>query len=75
MMAVDSLRSPTFTQKEGITSSVMDQIKYNYIAQSGDIEKGVKLCADNLGVYDFYAIKWLYKPIFSAKILHRSFLS
>ena len=66
-MPVDSLRSATFTQREGITSSVMDQIRYNYIAQPGDIEKGVKLTADNLGVYDYYAIKWLYKPIFKAK--------
>lgn len=66
-MDVDSLRSATFTQREGITSSVMDQIRYNYIAQPGDIEKGVKLAADNLGVYDYYAIKWLYKPIFKAK--------
>jgi len=66
-MPVDSLRSATFTGREGITSSVMDQIKYNYIAQPGDIEKGVKLVADNLGVYDYYAINWLYKPLFSAK--------
>ena len=66
-MAVDSLRSATFTRKEGITSSVMDQIKYNYVAQPGDLEKGVRLSADNLGVYDYYAINWLYKPLFSAK--------
>ena len=66
-MATDSLRSPAFTSKEGITSSVMDQIKYNYIAQPGDIEKGVKLTADNLGVYDYYAINWLYKPLYAAK--------
>lgn len=59
-MPVDSLRSATFTQKEGITSSVMDQIKYNYIAQPGDIEKGVKLTADDLGPYDYYVINWLY---------------
>lgn len=59
-MPVDSLRSATFTNKEGITSSVMDQIKYNYVAQPGDIEKGVKLTADKLGPYDYYVIKWLY---------------
>ena len=66
-MAVDSLRSPSFTAREGITSSVMDQIKYNFVAQPGDIEKGVKLTADNLGVYDFYAIDWLYRPLLYAK--------
>jgi len=66
-MPVDSLRSATFTQKEGITSSVMDQIRYNYIAQPGDIEKGVKLTADKPGVYDHYAIEWLYRPLYAAK--------
>ncbi len=66
-MPVDSLRSATFTQKEGITSSIMDQIRYNYIAQPGDIEKGVKLTADKPGVYDHYAVEWLYKPLYEAK--------
>lgn len=60
-MDTDSLRSPSFTQREGLTSSVMDIIRYNYIAQPGDIEKGVKLTVDNLGVYDLYAIDWLYR--------------
>ena len=66
-MPTDSLRSASFTQRESITSSVMDQITYNYIAQPGDIEKGVKLTADKLGVYDYYAIDWLYKPLVSSK--------
>lgn len=65
-MPADSLRSPSFTSKNGITSSVMDQIKYNYLAQPGDIEKGVKLTADKLGVYDYHAIEWLYKPLTEA---------
>lgn len=60
-MPVDSLRSATFTAREGITSSVMDQIRYNYVARPGDIEKGVKLTADQLGVYDHYVIDWLYR--------------
>lgn len=60
-MDTDSLRSPSFTQREGITSSVMDVVRYNYVAQPGDIEKGVKLTADQLGVYDLYAIDWLYR--------------
>jgi hypothetical protein len=66
-MPTDSLRSPSFTSREGIASSVMDQIKYNYIAQPGDIEKGVKLTIDGPGVYDYYAIEWLYKPFLSVK--------
>ena len=55
---VDSLRSATFTQKYGITPSIMDYARFNYIAQPGD--KGVKLTPPDLGVYDEYVIKWLY---------------
>lgn len=58
--AVDSLRSPTFTSENGITSSVMDDVLYNYVAQPGDLERGVKLISSDLGVYDHYAIEWLY---------------
>ena len=64
---VDSLRSPTFTQKYGTTASIMDYARFNYIAQEGDLEKGVKLTPPELGVYDYYAIKWLYSPIFEAE--------
>lgn len=64
---VDSLRSATFTQKYGTTPSIMDYARFNYIAQPGDLEKGVKLTPPNLGVYDEYAIKWGYKLIPNAK--------
>lgn len=57
---VDSLRSPSFTQEHGLNSSVMDDVIYNYIAQPGDKERGVKLVTSDLGVYDNYAIEWLY---------------
>lgn len=63
---VDSLRSPTFTQKYGTTPSIMDYARFNFVAQAGDLEKGVKLMPPELGVYDEYVIKWLYKPIYSA---------
>ena len=62
---VDSLRSATFTQKYGTTPSIMDYARFNYVAQPED--KGVKLTPPELGVYDYYAIKWLYTPIFGAK--------
>lgn len=62
---VDSLRSASFTQKYGTTPSIMDYARYNYIAQPGD--KGVKLTPPDLGMYDEYAIKWLYTPIPEAK--------
>ena len=60
---VDSLRSPSFTQKYGTTASIMDYARFNYVAQPGDFEKGVKMTPPDLGVYDYYVIKWLYKPI------------
>lgn len=54
----ESLRSPEFTQKYGTTPSIMDYARFNYVAQPSD--KGVKLTPPDLGLYDLYAIKWLY---------------
>lgn len=58
---VDSLRSATFTAKYGTTPSIMDYARNNYVAQPED--KGVKLTPPDLGVYDEFAIKWLYSPV------------
>lgn len=64
---VESLRDPKFTQEYGTTYSIMDYARNNYVAQPGDKERGVRLTPPELGVYDYYAISWLYKPIFEAK--------
>ena len=64
---VDSLRSPSFTQKYGTTYSIMDYARNNFVAQPGDKERGVRLTPPDLGEYDYYAISWLYKPIPDAK--------
>lgn len=64
---VESLRNPKFTQKYGTTYSIMDYARNNYVAQPGDKEKGVRLTPPELGVYDEYAISWLYKPILKAR--------
>ncbi len=61
----DSLRNATFTAKYGTTPSIMDYARFNYVAQPQD--KGVKLVPPSLGVYDEYAIKWLYTPVVGAK--------
>ena len=58
---VDSLRSPSFTQKYGTTPSIMDYARNNYVAQPGDLEKGVRLVPPLIGVYDKYAIDWGYR--------------
>ncbi|MCL2561228.1 MAG: zinc-dependent metalloprotease [Rikenellaceae bacterium] len=60
VIPVDSLRSPTFTQKYGTTMSIMDYARFNYVAQPGDFERGVKLTPPRFGPYDAFAVKWLY---------------
>lgn len=61
----DSLRNPSFTAKYGTTPSIMDYARFNYVAQPSD--KGVRLVPPSLGVYDKYAIRWLYTPVVGAK--------
>ena len=63
---VDSLRSASYTQKYGITNSVMDDALYNIVAQPGDVEKGVVMTQTKVGRYDKYAINWLYSAIVGA---------
>ena len=41
VIPVDSLRSPSFTQKYGTTTSIMDYARFNYVARPGDRERGV----------------------------------
>lgn len=61
---VDSLRSPSYTQKYGTTHSIMDYARYNYVAQPGDMQKGVKLTPPRFGVYDYFTIRYSYTPVF-----------
>ena len=63
----DSLRSASFTKKYGTTASIMDYARSNYVAQQGDKEKGVSLSPPVMGPYDYFSIKWAYKPVFEAK--------
>ncbi len=57
---VDSLRSPTFTEQYGVSASVMDYARQNYIAQPGD---GVERFIRKIGPYDLYSINWGYRII------------
>jgi hypothetical protein len=61
---VDSLRSATFTQRYGTTASIMDYARNNYVAQPED--KDVKFTPPILGDFDYFSIKYGYKPILSA---------
>ncbi|MEP6589955.1 MAG: zinc-dependent metalloprotease [Gemmatimonadota bacterium] len=57
---VDSLRSPTFTASHGVSPSIMDYARQNYVAQPGD---GVTRFVRMMGPYDAYAINWGYRVI------------
>ncbi|MGB0376819.1 MAG: zinc-dependent metalloprotease [Flavobacteriaceae bacterium] len=55
---VDSLRSGTFTQKNGIATTLMDYARYNYVAQPGD--QNIRFIRQ-MGPYDHYSIDWGYR--------------
>ncbi len=67
VIPVDSLRSPSYTKQYGTTTSIMDYARFNYVAQPGDFEKGVKLTPPRFGVYDKFLIKWNYSYFPKAK--------
>lgn len=54
----DSLRVASFTQKYGLTPSIMDYARVNYVAQPGD--DGVRYIR-MMGPYDLYAVNWGYR--------------
>lgn len=60
---LENLRDPEFTQKYGTTPSIMDYARNNFVAQPGDLERGVRLTPPPVGVYDIYAINWGYRLI------------
>ncbi len=64
---IDNLRDPEFTQKYGTTPSIMDYARNNFVAQPGDLERGVRLTPPPVGVYDIHAINWGYRLIPGAK--------
>lgn len=60
---INNLRDPQFTQKYGTTPSIMDYARNNFVAQPGDLERGVRLTPPPIGVYDIHAINWGYRLI------------
>jgi hypothetical protein len=63
-LPVDSLRSPSYTERMGVSPSIMDYARQNYIAQPGD---GVTRFVRKIGPYDHYAINWGYRVLPEAK--------
>jgi hypothetical protein len=59
---VDSLRKASFTRKYGVSATIMDYARQNYIAQPGDgLEP--KDFIRRLGPFDDYVINWGYRVI------------
>ena len=66
VIPTEMLRDPAFTQENGTTTSIMDYARFNYVAQPGDKERGVKLTPPRFGKNDYWAIRWGYTPVFDA---------
>ncbi|MGE9313796.1 zinc-dependent metalloprotease [Niabella sp. CJ426] len=60
---VEKLRNKKWIAANGITSSVMDYVRYNYVAQVKDGLTANELMPQ-IGIYDKFAIEWAYR-IFS----------
>jgi hypothetical protein len=56
---VKQLRDKDFVDANGLSASIMDYSRFNYVAQPGD---DVALIG-KIGPYDKFAIEWGYKPI------------
>ncbi|MGE0439087.1 MAG: zinc-dependent metalloprotease [Gemmatimonadales bacterium] len=74
---VDSLRNPGFARRMGVSPSVMDYARQNYIAQPGDGLRPLDFIR-HIGPYDHYSINWGYRALPQAPtpeaerpILHR----
>src|SRR5688500_20367963 len=59
-LPVDSLRSPSYTSRMGVSRSIMDYARQNYIAQPGD---GVKRFVRKIGPCEHYARHWVYRVL------------
>ena len=58
----DSLRKPSFTRKYGVSATIMDYARQNYVAQPGDgLEP--KDYIRRLGPFDDYIINWGYRVL------------
>lgn len=57
---VDSLRSPAFTRRYGVSATIMDYARQNYVAQPGDgLQPGDFI--RRLGPWDDFIIEWGYR--------------
>lgn len=59
---VDSLRSRTFTSRYGVSGTIMDYARQNYVAQPGD-GLAPKDFIRRLGPFDDFVIEWGYRVL------------
>lgn len=57
---VDSLRSPSFTRRYGVSATIMDYARQNYVAQPGDGLEARDFIR-RLGPFDDFIINWGYR--------------
>jgi hypothetical protein len=63
---VDSLRKPSFTRRYGVSATIMDYARQNYVAQPGDgLEP--KDYVRRLGPFDDWVINWGYRVLPNAR--------
>jgi hypothetical protein len=58
----ESLRDPDFARRMGVSPSVMDYARQNYVAQPGDGLQATDYIR-KIGPYDHYAVNWGYRVI------------
>ncbi|MBK8247066.1 MAG: zinc-dependent metalloprotease [Gemmatimonadetes bacterium] len=63
---VDSLRKVTFTSRYGVSATIMDYARQNYVAQPGD-GLAPKDFVRRLGPFDDFIINWGYRAIPTAR--------
>ncbi len=78
---VDSLRKPSFASKYGVSATIMDYARQNYVAQPGD-GLAPKDFIRRLGPFDDFVINWGYRALPQAAtpeaeraILNRMYMS
>ncbi len=63
---VDSLRSPSFTRAYGVSATIMDYARQNYVAQPGDGLEPNDFVR-RLGPFDDFIINWGYRALPQAR--------